>query len=402
MILQDDYFPESVGGAGIVAQAQAEELARRGYEVAVICASEAGDKSEKINGVKIYRVKTRAFGFWQYYLCLYNPPALRAVRKILAEERPDIVHCHNLHTALSYYCLKMARRYAKKVFLTAHDAMTVSFGKLATDRYRDKMDARLDWRDHWKAVGKRYNPFRNSVIRYYLKFVDKIFVVSKSLESALNANGIKNTAVVYNGINSKNFSDVSADGIAEFRRKNNLENKKIIFFAARISVPKGTDIVIRIMNAIKKSEAVLLIAGIGNAAYMKKIQAEILSLKLQERILFLGDVLHERMNFFYRLVDLVVVPSVYLDPFPTINLEAMAAKKPVVGTCYGGTPEAVLDGVTGYIVNPPHIDEMTDKIMTLLKDNGLAERFGAAGYERVNQYFSLNKQIGTLLDYYNS
>lgn len=76
------------------------------------------------------------------------------------------------------------------------------------------------------------------------------------------------------------------------------------------------------------------------------------------------------------MADIVLVPSVYLDPFPTVNLEAMAAMKPVVGTCFGGTPEAVVDGVTGFVTNPYDTGQMADKIQYLLDNPDIAKKNG--------------------------
>lgn len=106
------------------------------------------------------------------------------------------------------------------------------------------------------------------------------------------------------------------------------------------------------------------------------------------------------MRIVYNASDVVVVPSLYLDPFPTVNLEAMACKKPVVGTCFGGTPEIVRDGITGYIVNPLNVENMAEKIVDLLKNSEKAKKFGQAGYERVKSQFSLDKQVLETLRWY--
>ena len=56
-------------------------------------------------------------------------------------------------------------------------------------------------------------------------------------------------------------------------------------------------------------------------------------------------------------------PVICFDSFPRAVLEAMASGKPVVGTCYGGAPEIIEDGVTGYIVNPFDIKKMAEKVI---------------------------------------
>jgi glycosyltransferase involved in cell wall biosynthesis len=102
----------------------------------------------------------------------------------------------------------------------------------------------------------------------------------------------------------------------------------------------------------------------------------------------------------YGLADVVTVPSICLDCFPTINLEAMAAGKPVVATCYGGSPEAVVDGETGYIVNPFDSGALAGSLERLLRDDGLRAKMGAAGQRRIAEHFTLAHQVAAMEDIY--
>jgi len=78
----------------------------------------------------------------------------------------------------------------------------------------------------------------------------------------------------------------------------------------------------------------------------------------------------------------------------------MACRKPVIATYFGGSREAVKDGETGYIVNPFNIEELAEKIIYLLKNPEIAEKFGEAGYERVKEKFSLEKMMQNYLRWY--
>ena len=99
--------------------------------------------------------------------------------------------------------------------------------------------------------------------------------------------------------------------------------------------------------------------------------------------------------------DVVIMPSICLDTFGMVNVEAMACKKPVVATCFGGSREVVLDGETGYIVNPFNIEEMAGKIVYLLNNPDIAKKLGEAGYERVKKEFNLEKMVNSYLSWYN-
>ena len=97
------------------------------------------------------------------------------------------------------------------------------------------------------------------------------------------------------------------------------------------------------------------------------------------------------MRAAYAAASVVSVPSLYLDPFPTINLEAHASQRAVVGTCFGGTPECVQDERTGFIVNPYDEQKHAEKLSLLLTDTKLARRMGEAGRTMVQERFSLTR-----------
>ena len=80
----------------------------------------------------------------------------------------------------------------------------------------------------------------------------------------------------------------------------------------------------------------------------------------------------------------------------------MAYGRPVVGTCFGGTREAVIDGQTGSIVNPNNIRKTAQAVADLLSDKNKARQFGAAGYQRWQENFTLERQVARTLDFYES
>ena len=94
------------------------------------------------------------------------------------------------------------------------------------------------------------------------------------------------------------------------------------------------------------------------------------------------------------------MPSICFDTFPTVNLEAMAARKPVVATCFGGSPEVVIDGETGYIVNPLDTELYTDRLARLLHDADLRAKMGEKGSERIHTQFSLLHQLRRMEEIY--
>ncbi len=381
LILADDFPPQTFGGAGFSTFYLALGLKKAGHEIFVIttCQDKSLEGETDYQGLRVFRIFANYHERWRAYLGLYNPWIVGKVKILIGKINPDVVHAHNIHSYLSYACLKIAKQAQKPVFLTARDTMSFNFGKLATRKYLEKFDARTSWRDHLKQAKKRYNPLRNILIKKYLSYVDQIFAVSQALKEALEQNGIKNAEVSHTGIDVGDFK-VGPEKIEEFKKKYNLLGKKVIFFGGRISGLKGLGETNQAIIKVKKEipEAVLLVAGKQGIGWLS------------------GD----ELKAAYWAADVVVVPSVYLDPFPRSNLEAMACQKPVVATIFGGSPEIVQNGITGFVVNPFNIELLAEKIIDLLKNPEKARQFGQAGYERVKERFTLDSQVNQTLSWY--
>jgi len=123
-------------------------------------------------------------------------------------------------------------------------------------------------------------------------------------------------------------------------------------------------------------------------------------LDLESNVIFTGWLEGEDLIVAYNGIDVCVSPSICFEAFGMTNLEAMASKKPVVSTYFGGPKEVVVDGKTGYLVNPYKITLMAKKILDLLENPEKAKKFGEAGHQRAEKFFSLKKQSEKILDYY--
>ena len=366
VILQDDFPPESFGGAGISTYELAKGLLKVGHEVYVVTAGKTSGEFE-YEGLKVFKIKSQYHDRWRAYRSLYNPLIIKRLEEILVKIKPDIVHINNVHYHFSYYSIKLSKKYAK-VIMTLRDAMSFSFGKLATEKYLKNFDAKLTWLDQLKQAKKRWNPLRNFIIRRYLRYADKIFVVSEALRLALEQNGINGVEVMHTGI------DLSEYSVSYVKR-----SKKVVFFAGRLSNAKGQVAVEKAMETVSKeiSDVELFTAGT-NGRWLDR----------------------EEMKRAYTDSDVVLVPSLCFDAFPRTVLEAMVMEKPVIGTCFGGAPEAIEDGVTGYVVNPFDTEKMAFKIIDLLKSSQKAESFGQAGRKRIETHFNLDDKIAELVKIY--
>lgn len=213
LILSDGFPPQALGGAEIVAFNLAEYFKRKEHQVFVIttCREKKDEGSIDYQGFKIFRIHTDYHERWRAYFSLYNPQTVGRVKELIQKINPDVVHAHNVHYYLSYHSLKIAKESGKPVFLTAHDMISYDYGKAVHSVNPKDLSVPKNL-DHkvtcWyliKQARKRYNPFRNIIIRHYLRYVDKIFAVNADLKKALGENKIKNIEVIYNGVDVKDW-----------------------------------------------------------------------------------------------------------------------------------------------------------------------------------------------------
>lgn len=115
---------------------------------------------------------------------------------------------------------------------------------------------------------------------------------------------------------------------------------------------------------------------------------------LQDSIIMTGqrdDIPHVMASF-----DIVVLPSYANEGLPQSLIQAMAMGKPVIASNVGSIPEVVIDGKTGYLVPPRSPSAIAEKIISLLKDNGLRLEMGDEGRSLVSSRLSLEDMLNRI------
>ena len=97
----------------------------------------------------------------------------------------------------------------------------------------------------------------------------------------------------------------------------------------------------------------------------------------------------------------VCILSTFTEGTSNSILEYMALAKPVIATNGGGTREIVSDGETGFLVEPSAPAKLADKIDVLLNDNTLREKFGAAGLNRIQNVFTIDRMTSAYINIYS-
>ena len=244
----------------------------------------------------------------------------------------------------------------------------------------------------------RYRLFYRPFLRFALSRAARIVVSSPALgASAPELQDFQaKCKVIPFGIEARSADAVGAtvQRAEEIRRG---ANQPIVLFVGRLVAYKGVDV---LLEALKGLNAVALIVGQGPLRARLKEQARELGVYNQVR--FLGSVDDDELAALYRACNVFVLPSVTRqEAFGVVQLEAMAAGKPVVSTDLGtGVGWVNRHGETGYVVPPRDARALHDALGRLLADANLQKSMGEAAAKRVRSEFTLERMIDDTLSLY--
>ena len=413
--LCDDFPPEAKGGAGSIAYQIACGVAGKGYDVQVITTTRDKKKIgwEAITGFPVFRIysdyQNGRFFSRRGWLGVKNRKALKHLEIVLKQRRPEIIHAHHLQNHLSFAALKVAKKYARKVFITIHDVGPIAYAKFTNKAKLENNNFTVSLLEKLRQARLGFNPWREIMIRRYLSLADKIFTVSDALKEVLEQNGIKNIETIHNGINI-NAADflVAPDRVRDFKNHFRLEGKTVLLFiyGASAGTYKGGGEILSALARFKVQSSkskikdwVLLAVGY-KEGYGEKFIKIAEGLGLEDRVILTDWLESSEMKLAYLASDIYINPSIAFDSFPTTNLEAMAAKLPIIGTIFGGTKEVIIENGNGFLVNPYDTETMAQRIKYLLENPEEAKEMGEDGYNIVSRKFSLKSQVDELLGWY--
>lgn len=167
-----------------------------------------------------------------------------------------------------------------------------------------------------------------------------------------------------------------------------------LLFLGRLGVGKGTfDLVESLARLVPAFPNVkLLLGGDGELDAVKERAA---ALGVASNVETLGWVRGEDKNTLLARASVYVLPS-YNEGLPVSVLEAMAAGLPVVSTPVGGIPEAITDGVEGFLVQPGDVAALSERLGRLLGDPDLRHRMGSAARQKAETCFSVEKIVSQI------
>ena len=237
---------------------------------------------------------------------------------------------------------------------------------------------------------RRYQPkVRNFIYRH----ADAIVAANQFACDGLKRIGIPEGRIhkLTPGVDLQSFfaRPVNSELIERYR----LLNKKVLLTVARLVPRKNVRIVIEALPNVLKEIPNLKYLVAGEGPEEGSLRQLVHDLHLDDVVEFVGNIPNQKISDFYNLCDVFVMVNRLekggdVESFGMVFTEANAMGKPVIGGRSGGSAEAIVEGQSGFLVNPEDPKEVAERLLLLLKDEALAKKIGAFGKERVTNQFN--------------
>src|SRR5688572_20992761 len=162
-------------------------------------------------------------------------------------------------------------------------------------------------------------------------------------------------------------------------------NRKVqILYLGNYKESKGVLILINALDILKKKGLDFHARIVGDAGDLSvdDLMKYVENRSLQDCVEITGPRYGTEKYLEYKAADIFAFPTFYSnEAFPLVNLEAMQFGLPVISTNEGGIAAAIVDNETGFVIEPKNLDQLTDKLATLIVNKELRHRMGSKAKE---------------------
>jgi len=364
LLLSREYPPHVYGGAGVVVDHLSRALARRA-SVEVRCFGEQKREEPPLT-VRGYAPWPRLAGGPEAPYA----PALEALSVGLAMARDpvaaDVVHTHTWYVGLGGMLVQSI--HDVPLVVTLHS-----------------MEPLRPWKADQLGTGYAVSSWAE---RLAVERADRVIAVSAQMRGDILTHfqvDPDRVVVIHNG--------VDAEAFARTEQRDALTRHGVrapyVLFVGRISEQKGIFQLLEAARALPAGVQLVLCASSPDTPeLLARLEAAVAG---RPEIRWINAMLPvPEVVQLYSHAAVFVCPSIY-EPFGLINLEAMACGTPVVASRVGGIPEVVVDGETGWLVEPGDATALGQALREALADPERARRMGEAGRRRVEAHFAWDR-----------
>ncbi len=377
LIVNTFYYPNMVGGTENSVKILSENLVKEGNKVAVytLDATEQFVK-ETINGVQIYRGKNKIIQnnrLLKKFFDINNILIKKQIRKVIEDFKPDLIHTNNLY-GISNIIWKIAKKeYNIPIIHTLRD-----YWMLYPIVSKEKIS---------KLV---FQPF----MRKRTKYVDIVtapsnYTLNKFIEAGYFSESKKQC--IYNAIN------INIKETKEIIQKRNIDNKEKIKFmyVGMLIENKGIRNLLEAFSKIKNENISLHIYGKGELENIVKQRV-----KENHKVKYYGQLSTDKLKNEWLKNDVLIVPSIWEEPFGRVVIEANQYGLPVIGANRAGILETITNIQTGLLYQYDNIEELV-KAIQYFENRDNIKKYYKAIEDNIEKY-SIENQIKEFMKLYKN
>ena len=256
--------------------------------------------------------------------------------------------------------------------------------------------AKLTGRRHMWHIREFLSEFPSvwKVYQYYMCLLStKVITISRTVQSQFAAGLQDRCSIVYDGLGEDAMAVDEAE-VAKFRSGIG-DSHLLIGVIGRIKwVRKGQEVLVKSAGLLRDrfpTARYVIVGSVapGNQDHLIRLRELVQELRLDDRVVFTGDV--EDPKPLYAAFDVTVVPSVQPEPFGCVVMESMAVGTPVIGSRSGGIPEQIIDQKTGLLFTPGDEVDLARALERVMSDERLRLDMGRKSQQHYIEMFRIEE-----------
>jgi glycosyltransferase involved in cell wall biosynthesis len=380
------FYPPVIGGEESHVANLSRALVERGHDVSVATLRHRDFPSFEVeHGVRVHRVRgsMQRLGMLfsensrQYAPPFPDPEVLRALRRIIRDEQPEIIHAHNWMVH-SFTPLKTWSK--AKLVMTLHDYSLVCVQKRLM--HRGALCTGPGFAKCLRCAADFYGPAKGMPTALANSFwagrerhaVDLFLPVS---QATVEGNQLDNYNLPYRILPNFVPDQMDTRDSDNHSLLSQLPKGDFLLFVGDVTHDKGAEVLLQAYNELNTQIPLVLIG--------RPLLAN-LSKRLSTNVLLMGAWPRDAVIGAWKRCTIGLIPSIVAETFGIVALEAMSMGKPVIATRSGGLTDVVVDGKTGLLIAPGDPHALREAMQFLLDDPEQCASMGAQAKQRVVRF----------------
>jgi glycosyltransferase involved in cell wall biosynthesis/MoaA/NifB/PqqE/SkfB family radical SAM enzyme len=391
-ILLQNQYDNYLGGVETYFQLLVDALIEKGHEVITLYTKSGIKPSDTKKGYKAFYLPNLDLPEHDYFSKSKHAALKKDIlylNSIVVKEKPHVIHLNNTHYPRHYNFL--AGRVP--IVHTVHDFFHCcpALLKMLSESICQKPFGAWCFKNRcisWKSVNDLQKFKITCLNRNAMRNFKKLLVTTEFMRDTL----------INDGFDGDNVQELPLF-IRDWEYNSDYTNDNIIVYAGRLAEEKGVSHFIHMLKALKVNYKAFII---GDGPQKEECINLVNIMGLDNIVQFTGFLSRNSIREYFEKSSVIVIPSVWPEPFCLVGIEAMACSRPVVAYGTGGISSWLSDNYNGFIAPRGDIRGLAHRVETLLKNKRLAEDMGRNGHKQFCKRFTKDKHISALLSVYES